>query len=165
MADAVIKLANALGMDVKFGSRDFAIWTGKRGIWPTSARAGEQMHEVAHFIVAAKRRRRLVNFGLGFGSGYSSKGRTLSWRSSSWDEKLALTFERGFWYWVGRGTPEHQFGPRFDDEEARHELVDRGLLFRSSSMPNWPNVFLACERQVDRGLVKLIRKSLPLYRD
>lgn len=101
-----------------------------RGLRPTSVVAGNLVHEVAHFLVAAPRRRGLPNFGLGAdGLSPARPESSVQRKTAEVEETLATLLGRALKHELAhelfRGVSEH---PPAVQGEALRELVRRALL-------------------------------------
>lgn len=147
-------IANALGMGVVLDKRSpsrrthFGYWTGKHAVWSDRMVLSSCAHEMAHYILASKRRRSLRNFGLGYGSG--RQGRKVSPMLAFWEESLTATLEISILAFF-------DYNEEPDFTTYREDLWDeltRLKLISAKGWPNWRAIFKRCGKDWKPCFVK-----------
>lgn len=138
----VIRVANALGMSVTMGRTDFGYWTGRHAVWSHLMDDYGYIHEMSHYILSSKYRRRLHNFGLGDGNG---RGRKVSLMLAFWEEQLASELDRSLRAFFEKDPFSAR--RRFTERELNRTLRDMSLIFKSTNMPNWHGIFDRCGKE------------------
>lgn len=144
----ILRVANALGMGVTMGRTDFGYWTGKNAVWSETMDSYQYVHEMSHFILSSKRRRKLRNFGLGD----STKGWKVSLMLAFWEEQLATELDRSLRAFFEKDPFSAR--RRATERELNHALRDMKVIYKTTNMPNWPGIFARCGKEYNPCFLK-----------